>query len=261
MFNTDNTVEASLGCWRGHMDIYRRYILGNHTLILVPRGGSADNRSVRMVQDRIQSALVLEDDADWDVMIKAQMAEVARGSQYVQLEGEYPLHSPYGDNWCKKKPSKLPGRQRGMYPGAHRVDETQSIFEAQTLTHSLTWHLPVWINLTVFITGYIATGHCSVSANTDTNQKHWVMNDDPTVVPEKHRDMPFFVPNTGPKYLDGKNKRLLFGLNKFMCTGSYAVSLQGASKFLYDQEVELNAETVCSHHFSLILRTFPLALF
>jgi hypothetical protein len=51
-----------------------------------------------MVRERIQSALVLEDDADWDILIKAQMTEVARGTRYLQ-NATLPLHSPYGDNW------------------------------------------------------------------------------------------------------------------------------------------------------------------
>jgi len=51
-----------------------------------------------MVRDRIQSALVLEDDADWDVLIKAQMTEFARGTRHLQ-KAQLPLHSPYGDNW------------------------------------------------------------------------------------------------------------------------------------------------------------------
>lgn len=51
-----------------------------------------------MIRDRIQSALVLEDDVDWDVLLKAQMTEVARGTRYLR-NATLPMHSPYGDNW------------------------------------------------------------------------------------------------------------------------------------------------------------------
>ena len=52
-----------------------------------------------MIRDRIQSAMVFEDDADWDVLIKKQMMEVARGTQYIQGV-DTTSHSPYGDAWC-----------------------------------------------------------------------------------------------------------------------------------------------------------------
>ena len=51
-----------------------------------------------MVNERIQTAMVMEDDVDWDVMIKAQMTEVARGTRHLQKASDSSL-SPYGDNW------------------------------------------------------------------------------------------------------------------------------------------------------------------
>lgn len=62
-----------------------------------------------------------------------------------------------------------------------------------------------------------------MSTNTGFDQKHWVISDDPTVVPEEHRDMPFFTPNTKPKELSGKNKRLVFAMDKFMVSTSRAL--------------------------------------
>ena len=51
-----------------------------------------------MTRERIQSALVIEDDADWDVLLKAQMTEFARGTRFIR-NATLPMHSPYGDNW------------------------------------------------------------------------------------------------------------------------------------------------------------------
>ena len=42
--------------------------------------------------------MVMEDNVDWDVMIKAQMTEVARGTRYMQKAPDS-VHSPYGDHW------------------------------------------------------------------------------------------------------------------------------------------------------------------
>ena len=48
----------------------------------------------------LTSAIVLEDDADWDTNLKDQLAIFAQGSQFItaELPNAKP-HSPYGDNW------------------------------------------------------------------------------------------------------------------------------------------------------------------
>ncbi|KAH8422414.1 uncharacterized protein LDX57_000168 [Aspergillus melleus] len=64
----------------------------------------------RIVSDRVSSALILEDDADWDITLKAQMLEFARGTRAVQEDrwargGRKSrttppgTPSPYGDDW------------------------------------------------------------------------------------------------------------------------------------------------------------------
>ncbi|KAF3046740.1 hypothetical protein E8E11_002655 [Didymella keratinophila] len=50
------------------------------------------------VQDSISTALVLKDDADWDVLLRPQLASLARGLRYLQ-GGTTPHRSPYGDAW------------------------------------------------------------------------------------------------------------------------------------------------------------------
>lgn len=52
----------------------------------------------RMIQEKIQTALIMEDDADWDVMLKSQMLEIANGARHVQ-NSMSPKRSPYGDEW------------------------------------------------------------------------------------------------------------------------------------------------------------------
>ena len=53
-----------------------------------------------MIQGNIQSALIFEDDADWDVAIKYQMLEAARATRFVTEQSEEGKSvSPYGDNW------------------------------------------------------------------------------------------------------------------------------------------------------------------
>ncbi|KAI9707175.1 MAG: hypothetical protein M1836_000135 [Candelina mexicana] len=66
-----------LGSWRGHMNIVRT-----------------------IVEDNLSSALIMEDDIDWDVNLKAQLLQFAEGSNYIlnTPSGSQP-HSPYGDSW------------------------------------------------------------------------------------------------------------------------------------------------------------------
>ncbi|KIW12219.1 hypothetical protein PV08_09495 [Exophiala spinifera] len=66
-----------VGCWRAHLDVLQR-----------------------IVKENIQSALILEDDADWDVGIRAQLTQLARGARYIQdVEEDAVSRSPYGDKW------------------------------------------------------------------------------------------------------------------------------------------------------------------
>ncbi|KAL8926577.1 MAG: hypothetical protein Q9208_002904 [Pyrenodesmia sp. 3 TL-2023] len=64
-----------VGCWRAHL-----------------------NFAQKIVRDRISSALVLEDDSDWDVSLKDQLADIATGSRYISGTPKTP-RSPYGDDW------------------------------------------------------------------------------------------------------------------------------------------------------------------
>lgn len=54
----------------------------------------------RIVDQGLSSALVMEDDADWDTGLKDQLDMFAHGSQFVTgLQSGQRPHSPYGDDW------------------------------------------------------------------------------------------------------------------------------------------------------------------
>lgn len=52
----------------------------------------------RVVRERISTALILEDDSDWDVSFRDQLADFATGSRYISGTTTKP-RSPYGDDW------------------------------------------------------------------------------------------------------------------------------------------------------------------
>ncbi|OAP54908.1 hypothetical protein AYL99_10608 [Fonsecaea erecta] len=68
---------GATGCWRAHLNVMQE-----------------------MVRDNIQSAMVFEDDADWDLAIKYQMMQAAKATRFLtaQPDDEKPL-SPYGNYW------------------------------------------------------------------------------------------------------------------------------------------------------------------
>jgi hypothetical protein len=51
-----------------------------------------------MIARGYSSALILEDDSDWDVTFKDQMVEFARGARAISAKQGI-SHSPYGDSW------------------------------------------------------------------------------------------------------------------------------------------------------------------
>ena len=67
---------GAIGCWRSHLNIYQK-----------------------MVQHSIQSALVFEDDADFDLAFKYQMVDYARGTRFLLNSSSADTVSAYGDDW------------------------------------------------------------------------------------------------------------------------------------------------------------------
>ncbi|KAI0895039.1 glycosyltransferase family 25 protein [Annulohypoxylon nitens] len=76
-FGTDREKlwETNLGSWRGHMNAVRK-----------------------IIEDDISSALIMEDDMDWDVHLKPQLERVAQGARAL-LSSVTDSNSPYGDDW------------------------------------------------------------------------------------------------------------------------------------------------------------------
>ncbi|KAH6679136.1 glycosyltransferase family 25 protein [Halenospora varia] len=53
-----------------------------------------------IIENRYASAMIMEDDMDWDVRIRTQMQDFARGVRYLtSVDESKKQHSPYGDDW------------------------------------------------------------------------------------------------------------------------------------------------------------------
>ena len=66
---------GALGCWRAHMNVLQK-----------------------IVAERIQTALITEDDADWSPFIKDQLFELSTGARAIQGSPSS-TPSPYGHDW------------------------------------------------------------------------------------------------------------------------------------------------------------------
>jgi hypothetical protein len=54
----------------------------------------------QIVHENVQTAVIFEDDADWDVAFKLQLVQFAKGSRYIlNSSATEPPMSPYGNDW------------------------------------------------------------------------------------------------------------------------------------------------------------------
>ncbi|KAI3292861.1 CAZyme family GT25 [Penicillium roqueforti] len=67
---------TAVACWRAHM-----------------------NALVNVISNDYSTALILEDDADWDVSLKSQLGEFARGLHALKGTNQVSKEAPYGTDW------------------------------------------------------------------------------------------------------------------------------------------------------------------
>lgn len=81
---------------RAHVNGMRRYTINTHFWLL---NGIYELTTPSVVEDRLGSAIIMEDDADWDVSIKTQLQSFASAVRSLQSAQKSPTTSPYGDDW------------------------------------------------------------------------------------------------------------------------------------------------------------------
>lgn len=85
-------------------------------------------------------------------------------------------------------------------------------------------------------------GHCGAKNRVNQDSKYWVIQDDPTAIPEKLWQNRRRLPNLNTTLLSGNNTRAVFETSHALCTTGYAISFRGAQKLLYHQSVLGKAE-------------------
>ena len=73
---TMDVTAGETGCWRAHLNVWQK-----------------------MVRDHTSTMLVFEDDAEWDIGLRAQLLEFAKGARFVLGDTGATAGAPYGDDW------------------------------------------------------------------------------------------------------------------------------------------------------------------
>ena len=73
---TMDVTAGETGCWRAHLNTWQK-----------------------MVRDHTSTMLVFEDDADWDIGLRAQLLEFAKGARFVLGDIGATAEAPYGHDW------------------------------------------------------------------------------------------------------------------------------------------------------------------
>lgn len=171
-----------------------------------------------IVEQNISSALILEDDADWDVRIKRQMQKFAIASRLLiqPLSGtdtEYLDPTwPQPDAWTSEPPS-------------FEVENETSIVVPTTSPYG---DLDRW--------GMLWLGHCGCrfpwAEDKNVPIGRAIISDDETVPARKHINIEFGDTQLVDQYLD--HTRVVARSRVNTCTLAYAVSQDGARRMLYE---------------------------
>ncbi|WPH02260.1 Hypothetical protein R9X50_00511600 [Acrodontium crateriforme] len=184
---------GGLGAWRAHVNVARL-----------------------MVEQNIQSALVLEDDADWDIRIKQQMRDFAKASRLLVQ----PLQ---GTNDTFLDPT-YPQPRPGQKPSSFDISETSSGEPTTSPYGDLDrWDL-LWL------------GHCGCRfpflSDGNVPLGRAVVSNDNTVPKKDLINVEFGDNQLQSQYPD--YTRVVSRARVNTCTLGYALSQQGARRMLYE---------------------------
>jgi GR25 family glycosyltransferase involved in LPS biosynthesis len=200
----DRMGDGALGCWRSHVNVLKEIVRLN-----------------------ISSAMIMEDDADWDVRIKQQMADFGKSTRALIQ----PLARPNSDGTTHLDPS---------YPKfkSSKAQETGSLGNFDVDFDFDYDNLPETVPPTLSPYGddwdVIWTGHCGMDPASHEDripQGRVVRHNDETVPAKEH-----FPDYRGIHHLTDKfpeHTRLAQHVKHGLCLTSYAVSQRGARRLLY----------------------------
>ncbi|KAK4140582.1 uncharacterized protein C8A04DRAFT_39802 [Dichotomopilus funicola] len=193
--------KGNKGSWRAHMDVLQR-----------------------IVRENITSALILEDDADWDVRIKAQMQVFAQASR-IFTQPNPSTHQPAADD-----PNLFLGNPQSSSssPSLPLTNLPRNLIPHPHLTpYGDDWDV-LWL------------GHCgtdfpgpSINPSFPGSPLRVTIADDPTVPSAAHLKPHPFALQDALADVYPAHTRVVHAASGTACTQAYAVSQQGARKLLW----------------------------
>lgn len=170
-----------------------------------------------MVENNIASALILEDDADWDLRIKQQMTDFAKASRL--------LVQPLPGAKDQYLDPTYPQPQPDDNPTNFYVDRDHTARP----TTSPYGDLDKW---DMFWIGHCGTYFPSAAKSPNRPIGRVVLQDDKTVPEKQHIGIMFGDQELRNEY--PQHTRVVTRANRNICTYGYALSLQGARHLLYE---------------------------
>ncbi len=183
--------DGGLGAWRAHMNVMRK-----------------------IVEQNLTSALVLEDDVDWDIRVKSQMQDFAKASRLLLQ----PLPGTTDQFLDPSYPSPSPGQE------PQNFDITKEV--TQVPCSSPYGDVERW--------DFLWVGHCGTqfSRATDENTTplgRAIIPSDDTVPEPQHLGENQELAKQYPAHT-----RVVSRAHGNVCTLAYGVSQAGARRFLYE---------------------------
>lgn len=186
-YKLNGVLPGVVGCWRSHMNVMRQ-----------------------IVRDKVSSALIFEDDADWDVRIVDQMQQFAVATKELLKHGsqdkkdDQRTNSPYGEGWDMLWIGHCGGFQGNTSSVPHYIIRDDETVPPTMAIDDMLLNITPYIHWNPDVPGPPCTAH----AGRDPAGK---LCDSPRLAP---RD------------------RIVQERAKPVCTAAYAISYQGARKML-----------------------------
>ena len=188
---------------------------------------------LRIIEENISTALIIESDVDWDMRIKRSMFGLSEGSNAL-------LDELFGNQIHEIGEMKKRATEKEI-----NNSRSSDLISSINSPYGDNWDI-IWI------------GHCG--SNGGGNSRYYAYND-PAAVPSEHE----WVFGPGPESYPPRpnHTRLVFQAVNTVCTGAYAISNRGARKMearfrTVNEPIDMHMWNLCQHDPELVcLSTFP----
>ncbi|KAF1988739.1 glycosyltransferase family 25 protein [Aulographum hederae CBS 113979] len=197
-----NLPSGKKGCWRSHM-----------------------NALTKIVEEGVESALIIEGDADWDVRIKSEMLNFAKASNML-LQPLVPASSAAEQDEPQYADATFLDPENSPDSDEIPFDAPPSTIPPTKSPYGDNWDL-LWL-------GHCGTQFPTSKSTPETPRGRVVQQNDPTVPEYRHFTYYFEKEPTIKQGVYGNHTRFYFHTRKNVCTIAYAISQKGARELLYE---------------------------